>query len=71
MSYSVIVFGSTLFATLSAGANGPECSIITIRPCPNKPNCVSSMAPDGARSMSLSIAKGLLRTPEKGCQALY
>ena len=60
MIYPVVVSGFILLATLSARAYDPESSIISIRPCPNKPNCVSSVVPDGPRSMKPIQCQGAL-----------
>jgi len=60
VSIPLLVFGLSLVAIIStaAGAERSESSKFTIRPCPNKPNCVSSRAPDGPRRMDPIRYKG-------------
>lgn len=60
MSIPLIVFGLSLVAIVStaAGAEGSESPKSVIHPCPNKPNCVSSRAPEGPRRMDPIRYKG-------------
>ena len=53
VSLPLVVFGLALGAIVVAGASaeGSESPKSVIRPCPNKPNCVSSRAPEGPRRM--------------------
>lgn len=53
MRLPLVVFGLALGAIVVAGAStgGSESPKSVIRPCPNRPNCVSSRAPEGTRRM--------------------
>ncbi|MGO8880620.1 MAG: DUF1499 domain-containing protein [Desulfomonilaceae bacterium] len=67
MSFRLLMYCLALMAivTIDASAGGSGSSRSILKPCPDKPNCVSSEAPEGAAKMDPIRYKGSIEDARK------